>query len=179
MAGRSTGRPEAPALQTTKPAPRRSQAVEQKIGENPCEAGSWWVCLAQSHFRILAWARLPLMPDLTREHGGVHSAQGYSGRSSLAPNDRHRYKYKVGLSIERPARGKCATAEFRSRLISSKPVSGQSTKLGSHKPVYRGLSGGLGTFRLISVQRCGSFRGKCSSIVFRKDQTLNACFMGC
>src|ERR1700690_17908 len=126
--GRSTGRPEGSARQATKQAPHRSQALEQRIGEKSFDAGSWGGCLAfQSHFRILAWARLPLMPDLPREHGGVHSAQGYSGRSSLAPNDRHRYKYKVGLSIERPARGKCATAEFRSRLISSKPVSGQST----------------------------------------------------
>ena len=73
--GRSTGRPEGSARQATKQAPHRSQAIEQRIGENPCEAGSWGVCLAfQSHFRILAWARLRLMPDLTREHGGLRSA---------------------------------------------------------------------------------------------------------
>jgi hypothetical protein len=53
--GRSTGRPEGSARQATKQAPHRARAIEQKIGENPCEAGSWCVCLAlQSHFRILA-----------------------------------------------------------------------------------------------------------------------------
>ncbi len=44
--------------------------------------------------------------------------------------------------------------------------------------VYRDLSGGLGTFRLIAVQRCGSLRGKCSSIVFRKDHAAARVFHG-
>jgi hypothetical protein len=39
-------RPEGSARQATKQAPHRSQAIEQRIGENSCEAGSWGVCLA-------------------------------------------------------------------------------------------------------------------------------------
>src|SRR5260370_42491556 len=55
--GRSTGRPEGAVRQATKQATRRWQAIEQRIGEDPCESMSWSMCLAfQSHFRIIAWA---------------------------------------------------------------------------------------------------------------------------
>src|SRR5260370_31294817 len=74
--GRSTGRPEGSVRQATKQAPRRWQAIEQRIGEDPCEAMSWSMCLAfQSHFRIIAWAGLPLMADLAHEPGVLLSRQ--------------------------------------------------------------------------------------------------------
>ena len=70
--GRSTGRPEGSARQATKRAPHRSQAIEKRIGENPCEGGwgSWGVGLGfQSHSRIIAWlgCRLSLTLRANRE----------------------------------------------------------------------------------------------------------------
>ena len=82
------------------------------------------MCLAfQSHFRILAWARLPLMPDLTREHEGLRSAQATRAKApwSRMTDPATNTKWII---IERSAWERCVTAEFRSRLISSKPVSG-------------------------------------------------------
>jgi hypothetical protein len=49
----------------------------------------------------------------------------------------------------------------------------------SQKLVYRELSGGLGTFRLIAVQRCGSFRGNAHQLFFGRTTPLHAFFMGC
>src|SRR5271157_509413 len=56
-AGRSTGRPEGSARQATKQVPRRRRrAIEQRIGESPCEAGPCGVRLAfPSQFRIIVW----------------------------------------------------------------------------------------------------------------------------
>ena len=57
--GRSTGRPEASVRQATKEAPLQWQSIEPGIGEDPCEAASWRVCLGfQSHLKIIT--RLPL-----------------------------------------------------------------------------------------------------------------------
>src|ERR1700687_6300170 len=88
--GRSTGQPEGLARQATKQSPRRWQAIEPRIGENPCEAVSWGVCLAfQSHFRIIAWAGLPLMADLAREHGVLLSAQASLENMMISERETH------------------------------------------------------------------------------------------
>lgn len=57
--------PQESARQTTKEAPQQGPATEQRIGGNSSEAGSWGRSLALlSHFRIVAWAPLPLVDDL-------------------------------------------------------------------------------------------------------------------
>src|ERR1700692_4931595 len=62
----------------------RWQAIVQTIGESFCEAGSSSVCLAfQSHFRIIAWAGLPLMADFSRESGVLRSAQSTRAKTLL------------------------------------------------------------------------------------------------
>jgi hypothetical protein len=60
---------------------------------------SWSVCLAfQSHFRIIAWAGLPLMADPAREQGVLRSAQATRAKTPLVLNHiEPRYEDKVGL----------------------------------------------------------------------------------
>lgn len=123
MVGRSTGRPEAPALQATKQAPHRSRAIERGAGENPCEAGSWWVNLAfQSHFRILARAEprrnLPSV-DGERNVGGRPHPLGYQVSFR---------KYRTGRSSRRSHR------PWRSRNSCSTLLGGEGRK---HEPWVR------------------------------------------
>ena len=83
---RSTARPEGSALQATKQARRRWQAIEQRIGENPCEAVPWVVCLAfQSHFRIIAWAGVALIADLVRERRMVRECRARLPEAECEP----------------------------------------------------------------------------------------------
>ena len=96
--GPCTSRPALAERQATKQAPHRSRAIEKRIGENPCEVGSWGVCLAfQSHFRILACGSVAGYARSYARTRRPAICSGHSGQSSWVPHDRPRCKYKVGL----------------------------------------------------------------------------------